>query len=707
MRAEVHALRSELREALAAAMVAAAAGETVAKAEARAEARADMQGEVQGAMQAEVQALRAELGAAQATILTMATLKQEVTAFQQSGRETTAGMAEARGAVARLESEARRHAEELAEARSGQERALAVADAAQQEAAALGQRCTATEKLVRELQAARREEPLKVLQQLQADRQQAGDSQQGGGGLDRRQARNLGGDMERGGEVRGEVRGALRQGDVAISAASAARDHGGRGREAQPQQLQQQDDGWDRSWDGDVHTQAARGDARRYEADPNLSGEARRHSEEMRGVMRRCEAGTRRVEDEPSSDVPSFERFERQRYGSGGGVGGGEGSGSGSGSGGSGGGGAGPGDERPSGWLGGRSDEAHYGAQDDGRRRAHTFRAEDGRPQPRPELREYYGRMTPQGRDVERASYRRASYDRASTETASYDRAPTDRAPSDRASYDRASPDGPAYQISKVSEMMASNRASYDRAPLSDRASLSGLNGNVTAASTSARSPHAAPTLSPAGADEGLERLSHLISTWPAPPRPHANEVNGARPEEPVMAPAPLQANELTPAELPGGYRADHRTRELTPGYTGRAQLCPSSVAAGAGSAAQRLSGWPRAAAPPGCECGESFYAAAAAAPAVPQVPRSPEPSASPPHLERRESDERFERIYRSAAPGEALTPLRHEPPPRQERREGGAADGSPGYLRHPFGSRPEGDDEGEGIPGCRSHCSF
>ena len=683
MRAEVHALRSELREALAAAMVAAAAGETVTKAEARAEARADMQGEVQGAMQAEVQALRAELGAAQATILTMATLKQEVTAFQQSGREMAAGMAEARGAVARLEHEARRHAEELAEARSGQERALAVADAAQQEAAALGQRCTATEKLVRELQAARREEPLKVLQQLQADRQQGGDSQQGGGGVDRQQAQqegnhNRGGDTGRGGEVRGEVRqrDAARGsagGDTYLrnAAGGAARDHGGRGREAQPQQ----DDGWDRSWDGDVHTQAARGDTRRYEADPNLSGEARRHSEGMRGVMRRCEAGTRRVEDEPSSDVPSFERFERQRYG-----------GSGGGSGGSGGGGAGGADERPSGWLGGHSGDAdgrsspYYGAQDDGRRRGHTFRAEDGRPQPRPELREYYGRMTPQGRDVERASYRRASYDRASTETASYDRAPTDRAHSDRASYDRASPDGPAYQTSEVSEMMASNRASYDRAPLSDRASLSSLNGNVT----SARSPHAAPTLSPAGADEGLERLSHLISTWPAPPRPHANEVNWARPEVPIMAPAPLQANELTPAELPGGYRADHRTRELTPGYTGRAQLCPSSVAVGAGTAAQRLS-----------------------------VPRSPEPeAASPPHLERRESDERFERIYRSAAPGEeALTPLRHEPPaPRQERREGGAADGSPGYLRHPFGSRPErreGDDEGEGSPGCRSHCSL
>ena len=642
-----------------------------------------MQGEVQGAMQAEVQALRAELGAAQATILTMATLKQEVAAFQQSGREMAAGMAEARGAVARLEHEARRHAEEVAEARSGQERALAVADTAQQEAAALGQRCTATEKLVRELQAARREEPLKLLQQLQADRQQVGDSQQGGGGLDRQQARNLAGDMERGGEVRGEVRqrDAARGsagGDTYLrnAAGGAARDHGGRGREAQPQQ----DDGWDRSWDGDVHTQAARGGSRRYEANPNLSGDARRHSEEMRGVMRRCEAGTRRVEDEPSSEVPSFERFERQRYGSGGGgsggVGGGGGGSRGSGAGACGGVADGA-EDRPSGWLGGRSDEAYYGAQDDGRRRGHTFRAEDGRPQPRPELREYYGRMTPQGRDVERASYRRASYDRASTETASYDRAPTDRAPSDRASCDRASPDGPAYQISKVSEMMASNRASYDRAPLSDRASLSSLNGNVTAASTSAHSPHAAPTLSPAGADEGLERLSHLISTWPAPPRPHANEVNGARPEVPVMAPAPLQANELTPAELPGGYRADHRTRELTPGYTGRAQLCPSSVAAGAGTAAQ--------------------------------VPRSPEPEASPPHLERRESDERFERIYRPAAPGEeALTPLRHEPP-RPERREGDA-DGSPGYLRHPFGSRPErreGDDEGEGSPGCRSHCSF
>ena len=155
-----------------------------------------------------------------------------------------------------------------------------------------------------------------------------------------------------------------------------------------------------------------------------------------------------------------------------------------------------------------------------------------------------------------------------------------------------------------------------------------------------------------------------LAKPYPYPtltPSPNPNKVS---------SPAVPLANELTPAELPGGC-------------TARAQLCPSALAAGAGTAAQLMSGWPRAApqgTPQGTPCGESSCAtadadaAAAAAPAaVAPVQRTPETETEtmpPQQLERRESDERFERIYRAAAPGEALTPLRHEPP-RPERREG------------------------------------
>jgi hypothetical protein len=150
-----------------------------------------------------------------------------------------------------------------------------------------------------------------------------------------------------------------------------------------------------------------------------------------------------------------------------------------------------------------------------------------------------------------------------------------------------------------------------------------------------------------------------LAKPYPYPtltPSPNPNKVS---------SPAVPLANELTPAELPGGC-------------TARAQLCPSALAAGAGTAAQLMSGWPRAApqgTPQGTPCGESSCATAdAAAPAaVAPVQRTPETETEtmpPQQLERRESDERFERIYRAAAPGEALTPLRHEPP-RPERREG------------------------------------
>ena len=131
--------------------------------------------------------------------------------------------------------------------------------------------------------------------------------------------------------------------------------------------------------------------------------------------------------------------------------------------------------------------------------------------------------MTPQGRDIERASCRRASYDkasydRASTDGTSHGRAATGRAATGRAAteggateggateggasergcgngrgpravpsarpaferalsdapshaHERSSPERPPHQISQISQLMSYDRASYDRSPLSARVS--------------------------------------------------------------------------------------------------------------------------------------------------------------------------------------------------------------------------------------------